>query len=135
VNWILAVPIEVRLVAAFVVGACLGAMANWAAIRFAWEPRGVNPWIVNPQGIGRRRRDRIPIVGWFLLRNETIQAQAVGQQQPEADVPVEETASERGEGESIAPMEREPVHVERGLWVRPFVVELLSALGVALLYW
>jgi prepilin signal peptidase PulO-like enzyme (type II secretory pathway) len=45
VNWILAVPIELRLAVAFAVGTCLGAMANWAAVRFAWEPRATTSWI------------------------------------------------------------------------------------------
>ncbi len=44
-NWILTVPIEWRIAFSLVVGACLGAMANWAAVRFAWEPRVVSPRI------------------------------------------------------------------------------------------
>lgn len=38
-NWIMGIPIEWRLAVTLVAGACLGAAANWAAVRFAWEPR------------------------------------------------------------------------------------------------
>lgn len=66
-NGILAVPIEWRLAVVFLAGACLGAWANWAAVRLAWEPRSVSPWAWKPGGVGPRWFDRIPILGWLSL--------------------------------------------------------------------
>lgn len=40
-NGLLAVPIEWRIAVCLALGAGLGAAANWAAVRFAWEPRPV----------------------------------------------------------------------------------------------
>ena len=71
-NAILAMPREVRLAALFVLGTCLGSLANLAAERLAWHPRRINPWL--PPGPGappRRWADRLPIVGWLGLRRES----------------------------------------------------------------
>lgn len=69
-NWIAAIPIECRLAVLFVAGACLGALANWAAFRLSWEPRGTSPWIWDPLAPPRRWSDRLPILGWLGLRRE-----------------------------------------------------------------
>ena len=40
---ILALPMEARLAAIFVLGACLGSLVNLAAARLAWHPRRISP--------------------------------------------------------------------------------------------
>jgi prepilin signal peptidase PulO-like enzyme (type II secretory pathway) len=44
VNWLVAIPIEWRLAVVLVAGAFLGAAANWATERLAWEPRSARRW-------------------------------------------------------------------------------------------
>ncbi|MBN2475390.1 MAG: prepilin peptidase [Pirellulales bacterium] len=70
-NQLLAIPLEVRLLAIFVLGACLGGLANLATYRLAWHPRPISPWSrPASQAPPRRFGDRFPIVGWFGLRRE-----------------------------------------------------------------
>jgi leader peptidase (prepilin peptidase) / N-methyltransferase len=71
VNWILAIPIEVRLAGLFVLGLFLGGLANLGVYRLAWHPRAISPWSCpRPDALPRRWLDRLPIVGWFGLRRE-----------------------------------------------------------------
>ena len=71
-NWIQAVPIELRLVGMFVVGACAGGLVNLGIYRLAWHARPISPWSGPPaDGPPRRRFDRLPIVGWLGLRRES----------------------------------------------------------------
>jgi prepilin signal peptidase PulO-like enzyme (type II secretory pathway) len=59
----------VRLLIVFVVGACLGSLANWAIYALAWRPRAISPWSRPAADSGpRRRSDRLPIIGWLALR-------------------------------------------------------------------
>ncbi len=70
-NAILALPIEIRLVAAFVLGACLGAAVNWAIYSLAWHRRPISPWSRPDKAAPPRRLwDRLPILGWLGLRRE-----------------------------------------------------------------
>jgi prepilin signal peptidase PulO-like enzyme (type II secretory pathway) len=70
-NFILALPLEVRLAALFVLGACLGAAVNLAVYQLAWYPRPISPWSrPDPAAPQRRGWDRLPIVGWLGLRRE-----------------------------------------------------------------
>ncbi len=72
-NLILAIPIEARLVAVFLLGTGLGTMVNWAAYSLAWNPRPISPWSpAHPSAPPRRRWDRLPAVGWFGLRREAV---------------------------------------------------------------
>ena len=64
-------PLAVRLVLLFGVGACLGSVVNWAVYTLAWHARPVSPWSPAPPGVSSRTWvDRLPIVGWFCLKRE-----------------------------------------------------------------
>lgn len=70
-NWILAVPLEIRLILLFAAGTAFGALANLAAYGLAWNPRSISPWLrAHPAAPARRRSDRLPIFGWLGLRRE-----------------------------------------------------------------
>ena len=49
-----------------------GALANWMIYRFAYfNPRPISPWGPRPEGAQPRTfLDRLPVLGWFLLRRE-----------------------------------------------------------------
>ena len=49
-----------------------GALANWMIYRFAYfNPRPISPWGPRPEGAQPRTfLDRLPVIGWFLLRRE-----------------------------------------------------------------
>jgi leader peptidase (prepilin peptidase)/N-methyltransferase len=96
---ILAIPLNVRLLALAVIGACLGGAVNWAVYTLAWNRRPISPWTSpNPAAPRRRWFDRLPIVGWLGLRRE---------------------AALHG----------------KGFWIRPMLVEIFTAAGLAWLYW
>ena len=98
-NFILSLPLEVRLAALFVLGACLGAAVNLAVYQLAWYPRPISPWSrPDPAAPPRRGWHRLPIVGWLGLRRE---------------------AALHGPG----------------FWIRPLLVEVLTGVGLAWLYW
>ena len=92
-------PLALRLLPVMLAGALLGSLVNWAAYRLAWNRRRISPWGPAPEGADPRTwADRLPLVGWWLLRRES-----------------------RLHG--------------AGFWLRPMVVELLMAAGLAALYW
>lgn len=95
-----ALPFAVQLTIVAIVGACLGALVNWATYRFAWfNPREISPWGPKPESVAARKKsDKLPLLGWWGLRRE------------------------------------HKVH-GRGFWIRPLLVELAMAMGLALLYW
>ncbi len=71
-NWILDIPLELRLVALFALGILLGAASNWGIYRLAYQPRLIGPWSPAPAaGPSRRFSDRLPVVGWLGLRRES----------------------------------------------------------------
>ncbi len=70
-NLILSLPLQARLFALFVIGACVGGAINLAAYQLAWYPRPISPWSgPDPSAPPRRWWDRLPIVGWLGLRRE-----------------------------------------------------------------
>ena len=70
-NLILSIPLEARLAAVFVLGACVGSAVNLAIYRLAWRPRPISPWSrPEPSAPPRRVWDRLPIFGWLGLRRE-----------------------------------------------------------------
>ena len=71
-NWILDIPIEVRVTVLFLLGAALGSLANLAAYRLAWNKRPISP-LSAPDPIAPPRHwfDRVPIFGWLGLWRET----------------------------------------------------------------
>ena len=71
-NGLLAIPLELRLVVLFILGALLGGLANLGIYRLAWNVRSISPWFSSPPGVPARRwSDRLPILGWFGLRRES----------------------------------------------------------------
>ncbi len=72
-NCILSIPIDVRLVAIFLLGTCLGSLANLGIYRLAWRPRPISPWSrPDPAAPPRRGFDRLPVLGWLGLRREAV---------------------------------------------------------------
>lgn len=70
-NQFLLIPIEVRLGVLFVLGACAGSLTNWAVYALAFHPRPISPLSrPDPKAPPRRLLDRVPILGWLLLRRE-----------------------------------------------------------------
>jgi prepilin signal peptidase PulO-like enzyme (type II secretory pathway) len=54
-----------------ILGACVGAAANWAAYALAWNARPISPWSApHPKATPRGWTERIPIFGWLRLRRE-----------------------------------------------------------------
>jgi leader peptidase (prepilin peptidase)/N-methyltransferase len=99
VNLIVAIPLEVRLAALFVLGACAGGLINLGTYRLAWHPRSISPWSrPDAKAPPRRLWDRLPVIGWLGLRRE---------------------AGLHG----------------AGFWIRPLLLELLTGVGFAALYW
>ncbi|MBN1395102.1 MAG: prepilin peptidase [Pirellulales bacterium] len=70
-NLIFAMPMPVRLLLLFAIGACVGGAVNWAIYSLAWYRRPISPWSRrDPAAPPRRLSDRLPIVGWLRLRRE-----------------------------------------------------------------
>ena len=70
-NLILAIPLEARLAALFILGACLGGLVNLGTYRLAWRPRRISPWsLPSAEAPSRRKFDRLPVFGWLGLRRE-----------------------------------------------------------------
>ena len=69
---IAALHISLQLLIVGVIGACLGALVNYAVYRFAWfHPREITPWGPKPAKAPQRSwSDLMPIVGWWGLRRE-----------------------------------------------------------------
>lgn len=119
-NFLLALPFEVRAIGLFFVGTAVGAAVNVLADSLRFEPRRFSPWrraapppIAAPPakrkgGAASKRPavaprdfwDKLPVLGWFFLRREE------------------------------ALPDRPP-----GFWIRPLLVELLLGLLFAWLYW
>ena len=65
------IPLFLRLVVVFVIGAFVGSFVNWAIYACAWRPRAISPWSrLAPGASPRGRLDRMPVLGWFALRRE-----------------------------------------------------------------
>jgi len=71
-QFLIAIPLPLRLAALFAIGTCLGSLVNWAIYRLAWNPRDISPWSLPPKNASPRRPfDRFPVVGWFGLQRES----------------------------------------------------------------
>lgn len=69
--WI-TLPIALRLLLLAIIGIVIGAAANHAIYRFAWDARPISPWgPKDKKAPPRTRGDRIPILGWLGLRRES----------------------------------------------------------------
>ncbi|MBL8829894.1 MAG: prepilin peptidase [Planctomycetaceae bacterium] len=69
-NTILALPIELRLIVLFGLGACVGSVVNWAAYSLCYfHPRPVSPWSRGyPRTGAALWLDRLPLFGWLCER-------------------------------------------------------------------
>lgn len=66
-----AIPLELRLVALFLVGLCLGSLLNYLVDRLSWTPRQRSPWRRPDEAAPPRTwQDRLPVIGWLGLRRE-----------------------------------------------------------------
>jgi len=64
-------PLELRMVALFVIGLFLGGLLNLGIYRLAYAPRAISPWSARlPMAPPRRLFDCLPVVGWCALRRE-----------------------------------------------------------------
>ncbi|MBN1591503.1 MAG: prepilin peptidase [Pirellulales bacterium] len=71
-NFLPAIPIEGRIVAVFLLGAVLGALANLATYRLAWRKRAISPHSTpDASAPARCWFDRVPVFGWLGLWRET----------------------------------------------------------------
>ncbi len=72
VAYVEAWPLAVRCVGIGFVALLVAAQINRAIDRFAYQPRGRDPWQPAPDGQPPRSRlDRLPILGWWRLRRES----------------------------------------------------------------
>ncbi len=66
------IPLPMRLVLMFIVGAGLGSFVNWAIYTFAWNRRQISPWMPSlDDAPPRETGDRWPVWGWLGLRRES----------------------------------------------------------------
>ena len=71
-NPLAVIPFPLEQLGVFLVGVALGALANWAIYRLAWNPREISPWGPVPDKLTPRSwLDRVPIVGWWGMRRES----------------------------------------------------------------
>jgi len=72
VNFVLAIPLEVRLALLFILGTAAGSLMNLAIYRLAWRARSISPWSAPlPKAPRRKWSDRLPVFGWLGLRRES----------------------------------------------------------------
>ncbi len=65
-------PLAVIVALIFLLGACIGSLANLGVYRLAWNLRPIGPWTrPHDKAPPRRWTDRLPIVGWWGLRRES----------------------------------------------------------------
>ena len=71
-NFLLSIPLPLRLVVLALVAAMVATLLNAAVYEFAYRHRSLSPWQAPPPGYPPRNWwDRLPVVGWWRLRRET----------------------------------------------------------------
>jgi leader peptidase (prepilin peptidase) / N-methyltransferase len=71
VNLLLGLPLELRLISLAILGLLIAGPLNLAVYRWAWNPRWISPWSNAPE-LRRIWADRVPLVGWYRLRRESL---------------------------------------------------------------
>lgn len=72
-NAFVALPLEIRLAVLFLMGVAIGTQINRAIYRLAWFPRWIGPWSPpHSEALPRRAFDRLPLLGWWSLRRESV---------------------------------------------------------------
>ncbi len=70
-DFVLGVPLPIRLALLFIVGLLAAGPINWATDAWAWTPRWRSSWRTVPKGKPRRTWiDCLPLIGWWRLRRE-----------------------------------------------------------------
>ncbi len=70
-DFLLTIPLPVRIVMVAVMAAFVASLLNAAIYEFAYRRRAFSAWQVPPEGFPPRTwADRLPIVGWWRLRRE-----------------------------------------------------------------
>ena len=71
-NQFLAIPLELRLAALFVLGTAVGNAVNLAVFTLRFPPRPISPWSrAHPRDAHSGWLDRVPLLGWWRLRRQT----------------------------------------------------------------
>ncbi len=71
-NQLLAIPLELRLAALFVLGTVVAGAVNLAAFSLRFPPVAASPWsCAHPRDARSGWLDRVPLVGWWRLRRKT----------------------------------------------------------------
>ncbi|MBI1900175.1 MAG: prepilin peptidase [Planctomycetia bacterium] len=136
-NFILAIPYELRVVVLFLLGTAWGALLNLLVCRLAWTPRPISPW----NGV------------WdAVARAIGFSSAASNVQIAKADAAVDKRGNKRGQRDKTrreAPPRQwthfipvigwlgrrgEEKQFGKRFWLRPMLVELLTGAGLALLY-
>ncbi len=108
---ILSIPIEARLAILFVLGCCVGAAINLGIYRLAWNPRPISPWSrPHPDARGTRRGTQYPGSGSRRFWDRVPVIGWLG-------------------------LRREANVYGAGFWIRPMLLELLTGVVFAVLYW
>ncbi len=71
-NWFISLPLELRIAVMAFLGVLVGSQMNRGIYRLAWFRHDIGPWSP-PHGdaLPRGKYDRLPILGWWLLRRES----------------------------------------------------------------
>ena len=70
-EWLISIPLALRLACVFVVAAAAASFLNAAIYAWSWEPRRVSPWQRAAEGVPPRHWiDRLPVIGWLRLRRD-----------------------------------------------------------------
>ncbi len=66
-------PLPLRLGLLFLLGLLVGSQINRGIYRLAWRKRSIGPWSEPPaEAAARQWYDRLPVIGWWFLRRETV---------------------------------------------------------------
>jgi len=96
---LLGMALPARLLIIGFIGLWIGGQINRGIYRLAWDQRSIGPWsLPDKKAPPRCWQDRLPVIGWFGLRRESV------------------------------------LHGP-GYWIRPLVIELITGVGLAALYW
>ncbi len=106
-NFILSIPFDARLAILAVCGACLGSLVNFLVVRLEYSPRSVCPWFV-------RSPDAAFLsftTGSWIYRLPIVGWLLMRRKMPARQAPR-----------------------QTGFWIRPLIIELACAVGLAALY-
>ena len=126
----------------FIIGTCIGALANYLADRLGWTPKFRSPWRRLPAEaaplLPRRFIDYIPVLGWLSLRrwNDLLFPPATLFEPKRDRRRASENAARQKQLETVRLLAKNPVPglESRWFWLRPFLVECGLGIFLAWLY-